>query len=1059
MRVKSIKQILLLVSVTALAACTNTKNSVMHPLLKDTQNIVSTRPTNSTQFIAILKLKNQALFQTATMTNGKPVVDAKLLAEVIKEQDLAIAALKSLSSQIQIIYRYKMVLNGMAILAPIELAEKIKLLGEITSLETAGNFDPPKTFDAASVLANPPFTTRNSAKFVGAIKLNEMGITGKGISVGVIDTGIDYTHAMFKGIGTEESYKVVNPDLADAGFPNERVVGGIDLVGTVYDSGSPDFALHIPKPDMNPLDEGGHGTHVAGSVAGLGDGVNTYNGMAPEAVLHAIKVFGANGSTSDTVVIAALEYSADPNGDGDAKDSLDIVNMSLGSGYGNPHIMYTEAIKNLVAGGTMVVASAGNSGPKDYIVGAPGTSDFAFSVAASVDNGDHNWKFDSSKIHLGTDILLVEAIEAATSKPIAQAGNVTGKLVFLGLADKELTPEQVAAVTGNVAFIDRGVVEFNMKVKRAQDAGAIGVVVANNSPGNPSKMGTRDEFKIPAIMITLEAGQKVKASMAAGLETSIEFQAQEKIEKPELIDTLTDFSSKGPRSTDGLIKPEISAPGSNIISAKMGGGAKAVQMSGTSMSAPHMAGIMALIKQAQPTLTAEELKSVAMGTALTIGEKGVRYPISMQGSGRIQADKAALSPMVIAEHAISIGEISVESKKALRRTLHLKNLSKADLELTAVFEGNGFITMAADSVVVVKAGSSADFNLTLTLDASGMKDESIREMDGWVKFMKGQDEIYRVPVLAIAHKLSAIQAMDLTVQASSARAADGAAAQLTLNNANQNAGEALLFNLIAQDDRKPMQLSYMSADCDLQSAGYKIVTRKNEKNVEEDFLQVAIKTFKPMTTWNSCDISILIDSNGDGMADQELLGSSLASIPGQTSTEFASTLIDANKARQIRKEFEALVAAAKNDPKKLAELKGKEDYAAALVDMQGMTIYNNSTVVIVEALVSQLARTAEGNLAFKILTTHNEQTTVQMDDYLSDSLKTDRKISLKKEDQSFANLPNAVSLKGEETKVVELTKGFGDDLLLVLMPQNKFSASDLFTDAQAQIVKPRFVLK
>jgi subtilisin family serine protease len=125
------------------------------------------------------------------------------------------------------------------------------------------------------------------------------------------------------------------------------------------------------------LDEATHGTHVAGTVAGLGDGVNTYDGVAPDAALYAIKVFGAKGGTSDEVVIAALEYAADPTGDLSFQQQLDVVNLSLGSNYGNPHIMYNHAIKNLVRGGTVVVASGGNSGDSSYIVGAPGISDDA----------------------------------------------------------------------------------------------------------------------------------------------------------------------------------------------------------------------------------------------------------------------------------------------------------------------------------------------------------------------------------------------------------------------------------------------------------------------------------------------------------------------------------------------------------------------------------------------------------------------------------------------------------------------------------------------------------
>src|SRR5690606_14720236 len=196
---------------------------------------------------------------------------------------------------------------------------------------------------------------------------------------------------------------------------------------------------HIPIPDQDPIDEGGHGTHVAGTVAGLGDGVNTYDGVAPGALLHAIKVFGADGSTGDSVIIAALEYAADPNGDLDPADQLNVVNLSLGSSFGTPHILYSEAMKNLIEGGTMAVASGGNSGHYNYIVGAPGTTSEAISVAASVDDMDHNFKFPAVKFtKADADTVISKAVEAVFSKSIEEAGDVSGKLVFIGLADQPL---------------------------------------------------------------------------------------------------------------------------------------------------------------------------------------------------------------------------------------------------------------------------------------------------------------------------------------------------------------------------------------------------------------------------------------------------------------------------------------------------------------------------------------------------------------------------------------------------------------------------------------------
>lgn len=1039
---------LLLGASILLSSCTRSSNEA-NPNLLLARNIVATRAQNTSQFIAVLKLKNPALLEAADTLNGRAVIDKKLLAEITKEQDETITNLKALSADVQIIFRYKMVLNGIAVLAPIELTEKIKNLGSVVYTEKSGTFARPRTFDLSNSAKEPVFAQRNSAKFIGAEKLNLAGITGKGVKVGIIDTGIDFTHAMFMGEGTEEAFKAVDPNVANAGFPNRKVVGGIDLVGTAFDSGSPDFQNHIPKPDVNPIDEAGHGTHVAGTVAGLGDNVNTYNGMAPEAELHAIKVFGADGSTSDIVVIAALEYAADPNADAANEDSLEVVNLSLGSSYGNPHILYAEAIKNLVNGGTVVVASAGNSGHSDYIVGAPGTSDAALSVAASVDDGDHLWKFKASRFNLGVETLLVEAIEAATSKKIDAAGPVSGKLVFLGIAATDLTEEQKAELNGNIALIDRGQVNFNDKVKRAAAGGAIGVIVANNKEGASIVMGTTDKFEIPAIMITLSDANKVKAAMQAGAVT-FDFLTDLKIEKPGIIDTLTDFTSKGPRSVDGFIKPEISAPGENVISAAMGGGAKAVQMSGTSMAAPHMAGVVALVRQAQKNLNAGELKSLVMGTSKTIAVAGNRYPVSLQGAGRVQADKAAASKIVVLQNSLSLGEVTIESKKVIRRMLTVKNISAEKQSFEVIFEGNGFMSMATVPTVTLEANASAEVVVVLTLDSTAMKEEKIREMDGWVKFLQGGNEVYRVPVLAIAHKLSSLAASKLFVSSTSELDSAGALAELTLESQNANVGEALLFNLIGTDERKPKAESYMTSDCDLQTAGYRL---------NKDMLQVAVKLYKPMTTWHACDISLLIDVNQDGVAEQELLGSHLRSIPGQTANDFATTLIDAVIAREIRKAFEQAVTDAKGNPELLAKLKTAEDYSDSLLDQAGLKLYNNSSVVILEISTRKLALTADGALAFKLLVTHNEQSAVEFDDVLKTTVKTDMRISLKKEDQSFLDLPATVTLGAQQSKTLQLTKGEGTEKLLVLFPNNKFSLSNLHDDSQMQILAPVFSVK
>lgn len=1053
--------------VITMTAC-NKNSGETNPHLNLAKNIVSTRAQNTTYFIAIIKLKSPSLLETAQTESGRALINEKQLAEITNEQDELIVELKKLSSEVQIMFRYKMVLNGVAVLAPIALSDKIKNLGLVAYSETSGNFERPKplifnNFSRVKATSAPLFTQRNSSKFIGAEKLNLAGIKGQGIRVGIIDTGIDYTHSMFLGEGTSEAFKAIDPNISTPAFPNKKVVGGIDLVGTDFNSASVEFKNHIPKPDMNPIDEAGHGTHVAGTVAGIGDNVNTYNGMAPEADLHAIKVFGAEGSTSDAVVIAALEYSADPNADGANSDQLDVVNLSLGSSYGNPHILYTEAIKNLVNGGTVVVASAGNSGHQDYIVGAPGTSEAALSVAASVDNGDHLWKFNASRFNLASEQLIVEAIEAATTKRIEEVGELSGKVVFIGLAATELSEQLVALVKGNIALIDRGEVNFNDKIKRAAAAGAIGVVVANNRPGAPMVMGTSDKFNIPAIMITLNDANKVKVALESAdvklTDVTFDFKTDIKIEKPQLIDTLTDFTSKGPRSIDGFIKPEISAPGENVISAAMGDGNKAVQMSGTSMAAPHMSGVVALVKQAHKTLSALELKSLVMGTSKTISENDKSYSVSLQGAGRVQAGVAAESKVLVMPASLSLGEVAIESKKVLRRKLEIKNISSEKIDLDLIFEGNGYISMSAVATLNLEANAKTEVSVNLTLDATNMKAENIREMDGWIKLMRGGVEVYRVPVLAIAHKLSNLAASHLTVSSTSELDSGGALAELTLTSRNANQGEVLLFNLIGQDERKPKAKNFMSSDCDLQTAGYKIISRPNEKNIDEDYLQVAVKLFKPMTTWHACDISLLIDTDQDGVPEQELLGANLRSIPGQRSDDFATTLIDAAKARNIRKAFEHAIVEAKGDSEKLAALSGAEDYSGAVLDQSALKLFNNSSVVLLEISTKNLALTANGTLAFKVLVTHNEQSSVEFDDYLNSHVKTDMKISLKKMDQSYLDLPESLEFKNVREQIIQLTKGEGKEKLLVLLPNNKFSLSNLHEDSQSQVLTPVYLVK
>jgi subtilisin family serine protease len=228
---------------------------------------------------------------------------------------------------------YSIAFNGVAIDAPPEVVDQIRALPYVKRVVAD------RTVHAMAEGAN--ITVVNAPKV-----WSTLGNRGKGVTVAIIDTGIDYNH----------------PALGGGFGPGFKVIGGWDFVNN----------------DADPMDDAGHGTHVAGIVAGQS---NEITGVAPEASLMAFKVLGANGSGSESNVIAAIERAADPNHDGNTSDHVDVANLSLG-GSGNPDDPGSTAIDNATAAGVTFAIAAGNSGGF-HTVSSPGTARSAITVGAS----------------------------------------------------------------------------------------------------------------------------------------------------------------------------------------------------------------------------------------------------------------------------------------------------------------------------------------------------------------------------------------------------------------------------------------------------------------------------------------------------------------------------------------------------------------------------------------------------------------------------------------------------------------------------------------------------
>lgn len=528
--------------------------------------------------------------------------------------------------------------------------------------------------------------------------------TGQGIRIGIIDSGIDYLHAGLGGSGRVSDFKTNDPTRIETGtFPTAKVLGGLDLVGDDYDSSN--SGTSTPRPDPDPLDtaENGHGTHVAGIAAGVGvllDGspyVGTYGagvetnawrvapGVAPEASLYGIKVFGRGGLTSSSIIVQALNWAADPNGDGNPSDRLDVVNLSLGSTYGeeDPSDPEISAVTRLVAAGSVVVLSAGNGGNAVFKIDSPAVAPAAIAVANSYDAG-----YSTGAVRVeepGGVSGLIAAVEANFTPALIGLGEIRARVV---LAQPALACEPIqnaGALAGRIAMVDRGVCFFVDKVKTLQSAGAVGVIVVNNVDGPPEGMagiGDISTIRIPAMMISKAEGDRLKPLLTTGDGVTMTFSASTAFKFPELADTLAESSSRGLVWPSFRLKPDISAPGSAIDSVKAGSGFDPVAETGTSMSAPHVAGAAALLRQAHPAWSVADIKAALMNTALSpmVSTAGEPYPESRVGAGRLDVERA-LRTSVVARSAsdpaavsLSFGAILTSVPVTRTQTVSIVNL-------------------------------------------------------------------------------------------------------------------------------------------------------------------------------------------------------------------------------------------------------------------------------------------------------------------------------------------------------------------------------------------------
>ena len=493
-------------------------------------------------------------------------------------------------------------------------------------------------------------TNATSVPFIGTPQVwkNPPGLHGEHIKIAVIDSGIDYTHANFGGPGTVVAFTAAKAASASAADPSmfgpgaPKVKGGIDLVGDAYDPSQTD-AAHAPHPDPNPLDCEGHGSHVAGTAAGFGvtsvgaTFAGPYDaltpnvsfrigpGVAPLAELYAVRVLSCAGGTE--VIVDALDWAV--------QNGMDVVNMSLGADYGTGETAEAEASQHAVEAGIVVVVSAGNGGSSPYIQGTPASGDKVISVGA----------VDSTSAFPGATLLLNTGatIQAQNSNNAPFVDAATLPIVVLRNPDGSISlgcsASEYAGATGKLVVTLRGNCDRVTRATFGAAAGARAVAMINSAPGYPPVEGD-----IPGVAIPFFGVQGAPAIDGGTLAAAATATLSHIVITNPTFRTPASFTSSGPRNGDGSLKPDLAAPGVSIVSTGIGTGNGALTLSGTSMSAPHVAGVAALALQAHPGWPADEVSTGIINTASA--SQIVGWSARISGVGLVQPFAATRSSVI-----------------------------------------------------------------------------------------------------------------------------------------------------------------------------------------------------------------------------------------------------------------------------------------------------------------------------------------------------------------------------------------------------------------------------
>src|SRR6266481_6005590 len=559
--------------------------------------------------------------------------------------------LKATNSPVKVLREYDTVLNGFG----------VKLNGASFDSLRAG---------PGVVSVEPGLTYALSMnRSVGVINapaawsaLGGVANAGAGMKIGVIDSGIDQTHPFL----TDNS---LNPP---AGFPkfdpgNQQFTSKKVIVARVYFTGKPGSFTAAALQD--------HGTHVSGTIAGVHGtnapattstpAVSGLTGVAPKAFLGNYNVFpGQTVNATSHDIAQAIEDAV--------KDGMDVINMSLGGGINGFKDQLTVASNRAANAGVVVAIAAGNSGPGVNTVESPGQAADAITACASTNNHFFGIPVIVAATTFGAAVGDFNAFDPAVTAQLAN-WNGTAATAAAGAATQACTPIPAGTHTGKIVVIDRGVCTFSTKIRNARNAGAFGVLVVNNAPGDPAAMGqdgTADQPATPAVMLAQNDRGAIRGAAATNASATANGTSFAEVLTNNQ-NFLAGFSSRGPANLLD-IKPDVCGPGVNVLSSVLHGGFAMFQ--GTSMATPHVAGSSALLLQLHPDWTPAQVKGALVGTATRDARLATTNPQNI-GGGVINLAAATTTNAVLEPATLSFRKIEPESGQSKTIAVTLTNVS------------------------------------------------------------------------------------------------------------------------------------------------------------------------------------------------------------------------------------------------------------------------------------------------------------------------------------------------------------------------------------------------